>query len=243
MNNQKYAVVTGGTRGIGKNICLNLLQRGYYVIAQYCNNDRAKKEAEIEFSEISSSFEILKADFCNETEITDFSQTILNKGVMIDLFVGNSGITLRKSISEFSNKEWEDIFRVNLHSNAFILRDLYSVLNEGASVIFIGSAMGSYPHAISTAYGVSKAALHFLAKSLVKEFESKKIRVNVVAPSFVETEMQKDKPLEIRNNIYAKTAMHRFCEPQEVSQAVLFSIDNQFLNGACIDLHGGYSYK
>ena len=241
--NMKYAVVTGGTSGIGKQICLDLLQRAYFVITQYCNDENAKNEAEVEFAAISSSFEIHKADFCKEEDITNFSQAILHKGIDINLFVGNSGATLRKPFTAFTNKEWEAIFRINLNSNAFILRDLYSVFNENANIIFIGSTMGKYPHSVSAAYGVSKAALHFFAECLVKEFESKKIRVNVVSPSFVETAMQKDKPFEIRNNIYAKTALHRFCEPQEVSQAVMFCIDNPFLNGACLDLHGGYNYK
>ena len=239
----KYAVVTGGTRGIGKQICLDLLRKGYFVITQYGSNENAKNEAETEFAEISPSFEIHKADFSKEEDITGFSQIILNKSIEINLFIGNSGTTLRKSFTAFTNKEWEDVFRINLHSNVFILRDLYPVLSENANVVFIGSAMGKYPHATSAAYGVSKAALHFLAESLVKEFENKKIRVNIVSPGFVETEWQKDKPLEIRNNIYAKTALHRFCEPQEVSQAVMFCIDNPFLNGARIDLHGGYDYK
>ena len=239
----KYAVITGGTRGIGKQICMDMLKRGYFVITQYCSNEDAKTETEVEFLKISSSFEIHKADFSKEEDISDFSQSILHKCVNINLFVGNTGVTLRKSFTNFTNKEWEDIFRINLHSNAFILRDLYPVLNENADVIFIGSAMGKYPHAISTAYGVSKSALHFFAECLIKEFESKKIKVNIVSPSFVETDMQKDKPLEIRKNIYAKTALHRFCEPHEISQAVMFCIDNSFLNGACIDLHGGYNYK
>jgi len=239
----QYAVVTGGTRGIGKQICLDLLKRGYFVIAQYCNNEDAKNEAASEFAETSSLFEIHQTDFSKEEDVARFSQVILDKGVVIDVFVGNAGATLRKSFTAFTNKEWEDMFRINLHSNAFILRDLYSVFSENANVILIGSAMGKFPHAISTAYGVSKAALHFLAECLVKEFESKKIRVNVVSPSFVETDMQKDKPFEIRNNVYAKTALHRFCEPQEVSQAVMFCIDNPFLNGACLDLHGGYNYR
>jgi 3-oxoacyl-[acyl-carrier protein] reductase len=239
----KYAVITGGTRGIGKHICLNVLKRGYFVITQYHDDENAKKEAEIEFAEISSLFEIYEADFKREADIDNFSQIILNKNVGIDLFVGNSGITLRKSFTTFTNKEWEDIFSVNLHSNAFILRDLYPIINENANIVFIGSTMGQYAHAISAAYGVSKAAIHFFAECLVKEFESKKIRVNVVSPSFVETEMQKDKPFDIRNNIYNKTALHRFCDPQEVAHAVMFCIDNSFLNGACIDLHGGYCYR
>lgn len=239
----KYAVITGGTGGIGKQICLDLLQRGYFVITQYCSNENAKNEAEVEFAKINSSFEIHKVDFSKEEDITNFSQAILHKNIDISLFVGNSGTTLRKSFTAFTNKEWEDLFRINLHSNAFVLRDLYPIFIENANIIFIGSMMGKYPHATSTAYGVSKAALHFLAESLIKEFESKKIRVNIVSPGFVETEWQKDKPLEIRDNIYAKTALHRFCKPQEVSQAVMFCIENSFLNGSCIDLHGGYNYK
>jgi 3-oxoacyl-[acyl-carrier protein] reductase len=103
--------------------------------------------------------------------------------------------------------------------------------------------MGIYPHGTSLAYGVSKAAVHALAVNLVKCFEGTGTTVNAIAPGFVETQWQKDKPDQIRKNICAKTALNRFASVEEVADAVRFCIKNQFVNGSIIEVSGGYNYK
>jgi 3-oxoacyl-[acyl-carrier protein] reductase len=92
-------------------------------------------------------------------------------------------------------------------------------------------------------YGVSKSALHALAANLIKEFEDTGTTVNVIAPGFVETELQKEKPLEIRQNILKKTAIKRFADVKEISAAVMFCLDNPYVNGSVIEVNGGYCFK
>jgi 3-oxoacyl-[acyl-carrier protein] reductase len=103
--------------------------------------------------------------------------------------------------------------------------------------------MGVFPHGTSLPYGVSKSAVHSLAKNLVKEFAGTGTTVNAIAPGFVETEWQKNKPQEIRNNIYSKTACGRFAETSEIIAAIDFCLDNAFVNGSVIEVSGGYNYK
>ena len=103
--------------------------------------------------------------------------------------------------------------------------------------------MGILPHSVSLSYGVTKAAVLALAKNLVKFFESTNTTVNAIAPGFVETDWQKNKPQEIRNNIYNKTAIKRFAEPEEIADAVRFCINNAFVNGSVIEVSGGYCFK
>lgn len=103
--------------------------------------------------------------------------------------------------------------------------------------------MGVLPHGTSLPYGVSKAAVHALAKNLVKEFEGTGTTVNAIAPGFVETEWQKNKPQNIRENIYGKTAIKRFAAVDEIANAVAFCLDNQFVNGSVIEVSGGYCFK
>ncbi|MCD7714042.1 MAG: SDR family oxidoreductase [Prevotella sp.] len=112
-----------------------------------------------------------------------------------------------------------------------------------SSIVLIGSMMAVYPHGTSLAYGVTKSAVHALAKNLVKCFEGKNVTVNAIAPGFVETEWQKDKPIEIRNNICNKTALKRFATVDEIADAVRFCIYNPYVNGSIIEVSGGYSYK
>ena len=103
--------------------------------------------------------------------------------------------------------------------------------------------MGILPHSVSLSYGVTKAAVLALAKNLVKFFEDTSTTVNAIAPGFVETEWQKNKPQEIRNNIYNKTAIKRFADPKEIADAVRFCINNAFVNGSVIEVSGGYCFK
>lgn len=239
----KYAIVTGGTRGIGKQISVNLLKKGYFVFITYPFMETSVSEGEKDLKQYGDDFLLCRMDQSDAIQIKQFTEFIISKKINIDCIIANAGTTLKKSMEDITDKEWEDVFRVNFHSNFYILRDLNNILSKGASIIFIGSAMAIYPHGLSLAYGVSKAALHALAKNLVKEYADRKIRINVVAPGFVETEWQINKPIEIKNNIINKTAIHRFASVEEISSACMFLIDNDFMNGEILEINGGYSYK
>ena len=103
--------------------------------------------------------------------------------------------------------------------------------------------MAVHPHATVLSYGVTKSAVCALAKNLVKEFEGTGTTVNAIIPGFVDTPWQKDKPDEIKRNIFMKTAIHRFATIDEVTEAYRFCIDNPFVNGSLIEVNGGYCYK
>lgn len=239
----KYAIVTGGMRGIGKQITVSLLKKGYFVFITYPFMEISISESEEELKKYGDNFSLFQMDQSETMHIKRFTDYIISRKITIDCVVANAGTTIKKSMDDITNKEWEDAFRVNLHSNFYILRDLNKILSNGASIIFIGSAMAIYPHGLSLVYGVSKAALHALAKNLVKEYAERKIRINVIAPGFVETEWQKNKPIEIKNNIVNKTAIHRFASVEEISSACMFLIENDFMNGEILEINGGYCYK
>ena len=103
--------------------------------------------------------------------------------------------------------------------------------------------MGVHPHVMVLAYGVIKSTVHALCKNLVKEFEGTGTTVNTIVPGFVETPWQKEKPEEIKQNIYKKTAIHRFATIDEIVDALRFCIDNPFINGSLIEVNGGYNFK
>ena len=135
------------------------------------------------------------------------------------------------------------MMEVAVNSHYILIRELYGLIPEGSRIVFTGSQMGLMPHAMVLAYGVTKSAVHALAKNLVKEFEGTGTTVNAVVPGFVETPWQKEKPEEIKQNIYRKTAIHRFASVDEVVDAYRFCIENPFVNGSLIEVNGGYSYK
>ena len=230
----KTAIVTGGTSGIGLGVAKMLLSKGYRVYATYVGPD---------FEEILENFEPIKVDQSNREELYTFINRIKLECKNIDCVVCNAGLSIRKSFTETTDMDWDVMMEVAVNSHYILVRELYSIIPHGSRIIFTGSQMGLMPHATVLGYGVTKAAVHALAKNLVKEFEGTGTTVNAVVPGFVETPWQKEKPEEIKQNIYGKTAIHRFATVDEVVEAYRFCIDNPFVNGSLIEVNGGYSYK
>lgn len=238
----KNAIVTGGTKGIGLSIAKMLLREGYAVTITFAQDTQAVTECQKELQSIGGVFEITHADQSDKQSMNAFVQAMRLKG-HIDCLILNAGTTHRAGLTSTTDEEWERVMQVNVNAPMALIRDLYDIIPSGARIIFIGSMMGILPHSVSLSYGVSKAAVVALAKNLVKEFEGTDTTVNVIAPGFVETEWQKDKPTEIRTNICAKTASKRFAQPDEIANSVQFCLNNAFVNGSVIEVSGGYNFR
>ena len=238
----KNAIVTGATRGIGLAVAEMLLKEGYHVTVTYAYDEDSVQPCRERLSFVGDAFEILWVDQTNKQEMHDFALKMREKG-HIDCIVCNAGMTLRSSLQEIDEEGWERVMQMNVNSNVYLIRDLFNFIPHGSRIVFTGSLMGVLPHSVSLSYGVTKAAVLALAKNLVKFFEGTNTTVNAIAPGFVETDWQKDKPQEIRNNIYNKTAIKRFAEPEEIADAVRFCINNAFVNGSVIEVSGGYCFK
>lgn len=230
----KTAIVTGGTSGIGLGVARMLISKGYYVYATYVGPD---------FEEEIENFEPIKVDQSDREQLYAFIGHIKQQRGAVDCIVCNAGLSIRKSFTETTDKDWDTMMEIAVNSHYILVRELYSLIPNGSRIIFTGSQMGLMPHAMVLAYGVTKSAVHALAKNLVKEFEGTGTTVNAIVPGFVETPWQKEKPEEIKQNIYRKTAIHRFATVDEIVDAYRFCIDNPFVNGSLIEVNGGYSYK
>jgi len=230
----KYAIVTGGTSGIGLGVAKMLLEKGYYVFATYIGPD---------FTEKIENYEAIKIDQTSRKDVHCFIDFIKGKVDHVDCIICNAGMSIRKSFTETTDEDWDSQMEVSVNSHYIMIRELYNIVPYGSRIIFTGSQMAIHPHAMVLSYGVTKSAVCALAKNLVKEFEGTGTTVNAVIPGFVETPWQKEKPEEIKQNIYKKTAIHRFASVDEIVDAFRFCIDNQFVNGSLIEVNGGYCYK
>ena len=239
----KTAIVTGATKGIGKAIALTLLRRGYFVFGTYGHDEASARQAQLDFQAVSTHFEIMLCDQSQASAMHSFTDRIRSYGVSVDCIVCNAGTTVRKAPDAITDQEWEQTLMTGLNSHYYLLRDLWDKIPHGSRIIFIGSMMAVHPHGTSLIYGVMKSAVHALALNLVKAFAGTDTTVNVIAPGFVETEWQKQKPQEIRDNICSKTAIHRFAQPEEICGTVEYLLDNGFVNGAVIEVSGGYCYQ
>lgn len=241
---EKYALITGGTKGIGKAVAVCLAKAGYHLILTYAS-DREKAEAAREELRAIGQKEvhILRADVSESRSIDEIYAYVAQHDWVLDALVFNAGLTCRDPFEKLSPADWERVFYANVHFPVFLLQRIVGRIREGGSVVFTGSLMGIEPHSVSLAYGVTKSAVHALVKNLVKFLVPYKIRVNAVAPGFVDTEWQKNKPAEIRRNIENKVSLGRFCEPEEVAEVYKMLIENNYFNGEIIVVDGGYSYK
>ena len=230
----KIAVVTGGTSGIGLGVAKMLINKGYYVYATFFGPD---------FEENLDNFEAIKINQSSREQVYSFINYVKSKTDHIDCIVCNAGMSIRKSFTDTSDSDWDAQMEVAVNSHYIMIREFFPIIPPGSRILFTGSQMGLQPHATVLAYGVTKSAVHALCKNLVKVFEGTGTTVNAIVPGFVETPWQKEKPEEIKQNIYRKTAIHRFASVDEIVDAYRFCVENPFVNGSLIEVNGGYSYK
>ncbi len=230
----KYAVVTGASSGMGLGVARMLVGKGYHVFGTYVGPD---------FTEEIEGFEAHKVDQTQREEVYAFIQYVKSKTSHLDCLVCNAGMSIRKSFTETSDADWDRQMEVAVNSHYIMVREFFPIIPPGSRILFTGSQMAVHPHATVLAYGVTKSAVCALSKNLVKEFEGTGTTVNTIVPGFVATPWQNEKPEEIKQNIYRKTAIHRFASVDEIVDAFRFCIDNPFVNGSMIEVNGGYCYK
>ena len=197
-----------------------LVGKGYHVFATYIGP---------KFTEKIENFEAINCDQTNREEVYKFINYVKSKTDHMDCIHCNAGMSIRKRFTEYEDKDWDAMMEVAVNSHYIMIREFFPIIPNGSRILFTGSQMGLNPHAMVLAYGVTKSAVHALCKNLVKEFEGTDTTVNAVVPGFVETPWQKEKPEEIKQNIYKKTAIHRFATIDEIVKAFEFCIDNPFV--------------
>ncbi len=240
----KYAFVTGSTKGIGKAIGIKLLQEGYHVIFNYCNSEKSAQDLNSILQEnYSGRYDILKADLSNLDSVQKISEEINNLIPYLNTVVFNAGITDRSIFGEIEQENWLNVFNANLNVPFFLMQALAPNIQQGGSIVFIGSMLGNIPHSVSTSYGVSKSAVHALVKNMVKFLSKDSITINAIAPGFVDTDWQKEKPEWLREKIKGKVALKRFAKEDEVAKLCWNITQTPYLTGQIIQLDGGYNYE
>jgi len=237
----KTALVTSSTKGVGKEIALQLLNEGYYVIVNYCSDDEgARLLVESLPHKFHSKIMIIKCDLSSLEGIQMFCTAVKKYTNRLDCIVLNTGITCYSDFPDITLQEWEKVLNTNLTMPFFILEELNRLLCNDGRIIFISSRMGDTPHGRSIPYAVSKAGVNMLAKSLVKIYAHRNITVNTISIGFVDTDWHKTKTKEHIERIENKIALKRLGTTKEVALLCKHIIENGYINGATLNIDGGY---
>lgn len=242
----KVTVITGGTSGIGRGIAEKILAgsaaEDRIFVTYGHNKEKAQAFLESLPLEKRSQVILMKADMSSYEDMMAFVAELKGQADHIDWLVSNAGVSTYAKYEDYTFEEWTRIVNTNLSVPVFMVKELRPLMSEGGSVLFTGSYAGQQAYSSSLVYGVTKAAIHFLTKSLVKEFEPKGITVNAIAPGFIETPWHSARTQESYDRINKKIALHRFGTVEEVADMAFAVLGNGYMNGSVVDIHGGYDF-
>ena len=241
----RVTLVTGGTGGIGTEICRKLSTLGYNVVAGYCGggkHDKAKRWQQ-EQQEAGYDIDISYADLTNEESCLHSYLNIKETKGPIEVLINNAGITADSSFKKMTYQQWKSVIDTNLTGVFNITqRILPDMLETGfGRIVNISSINGQKGRFGQTNYAAAKAGLHGFTKSLALEVARKGITVNTLSPGYVETKMIMAVPEEARNAILKEVPVGRFAQPEEIAHAISFLISEQsgYMTGSNLSINGG----
>lgn len=241
----KNVLITGGTRGIGEAISREFAKKGYNLIINYINS---KEKAEKLKTELETEFNIsvltIQGDLSEEKAIENMVDIAMDKFGKVDVLVNNAGIVIDKEFEDRTIEDWKQTLNINLIA-PFILTKLIGkemVKNKGGAIINISSTNGIntyYPTSVD--YDASKSGLISLTYDSAVEL-APYVRVNCIAPGWVNTEMNKELPEDFVKEETERILVKRFAEPEEIEKVATFlaSDDASFINSTIIKVDGGW---
>ncbi len=230
---KKTVLITGGVRGIGLAIAKAFKDKDYQVFVTYSKDEKSAQKAR------EMGLNVYKTDVACEKQVSDLFAQL----PALDVLVNNAGVCLFKQIQDTTKEEWDNLFAVNVGGAFLCARAAVKGMldKQKGAIINVSSVWGEVGASCESAYAASKAALIGFTKSLAKELGYSGIRVNAVSPGVIDTQMNarlsKDEVVALQEEIPAG----RMGACEEVAQAVLFLVENEYVNGADVPVNGGFS--
>lgn len=243
MEDNKVALVTGGTRGIGRKIAEKFAENGYNLVLNYVSSNVDLEVIKEAFKKYNNSVLILKADVSKYEECENLVKEVINKFGKVDVLVNNAGITKDGLIAMMKEENFSKVIDVNLKGTFNMCRNLvpYMMKNKSGNIVNISSVVGIVGNAGQSNYAASKAGVIGFSKALAKELAGRNIRVNAVAPGFIDTDMTSILSDKVKENIYSQIPLKRMGKAKEVANVVYFlsSEESSYITGQVINVYGG----
>lgn len=239
----KTAVVTGGSRGIGKAIALQLAAKGANVVVNYTSSREAALAVVDEIEAMGVSGKAVKADVSKGEEVENLVNEVLNTFGSIDILVNNAGIARDNLIIRMTEQEFDEVINTNLKGAFICTKSIARVMikQKSGKIINVSSVVGIIGNAGQSNYAAAKAGLIGFTKSMAKELAKRGINVNAVAPGFIETDMTLKLPEKVKEEFQKNIPLMRAGKPEDIAKVVLFlaSEYSDYITGQVIHIDGG----
>ncbi len=237
----KVIVITGASRGIGKNMAYNLAINGYQIIANYNVSEKQALELQEELRNQGIEIDIFKANVSKSQEARKLINYAIEKYGRIDVLINNAGIAQEKLFTDIEEEEFDKMIKTNLYSVFYTTQEAvrYMVKVHKGCIINISSIYGLTGGSCEVPYSMSKAGIDGMTKALAKELGPSNIRVNSVAPGAIDTEMNQNLGEEVWAQIVEETPLMKKGNPIDITRCVKWLIEDEFTTGQVISPNGG----
>lgn len=238
----KVVIVTGASRGIGKEIARELAKKGYTIIANYNKSEKQIVQLKEELEKEKIYIDIYKADISKRIEAKSLVEYTISKYKKIDILINNAGISQFKEFTQITDEDWNNIINTNLNSVFYMTQEVCKnmIHNKKGCIINMSSIWGIVGSSCEVHYSVSKAGIDAMTKSLAKELGPSNIRVNSIAPGIINTEMNKNLNKEEMTNIKEEIPLAKIGETKDIERCVEWLIEDEYTTGQIISINGGW---
>lgn len=235
---EEVVLITGASRGIGRELADKLSKKGYKIIANYNKSEEQAKK----LKEENKNIDIYKADVSKREEVKNMINYVIKEYGKIDVLINNAGISGSNIFTDVTDIEWNNIINNNLYSTFCVTQEVVKnmIIRKQGCIINISSIWGMVGASCESIYSVTKAGIDAMTKSLAKELGPSNIRVNSVAPGIIDTDMNRDLNEDDIERIKEEIPLEKIGKVKDISKCIEWLIEDDYTTGQVISINGGW---